>query len=81
MGLKQFLTPKLSASLRCPSCRVRIEFSGPFSWGMEFAYLLLSICIYQLVDGNYTQCLIILPFAFLFMALDFRYSRMEALGG
>jgi hypothetical protein len=59
---------------------MRIGFTGIFAWGLEITLLLLSYGIYVLVEGNWTESLAVLPFAFIFVAIEYRFARLKVLG-
>jgi hypothetical protein len=49
-------------------------------WGLELAYLIITLAIYQAVEGNWVECLVALPFAVAIMVLQYRYARLEVNG-
>ena len=80
LGLRLFLIPRSLFAYRCPACGIGMEFTGMLWWGLELAYFIITLAIYQAVEGNWVECLVTLPFAVAIMALQFRYARLEVNG-
>ena len=80
LGMGIFLIPRLSIDARCPSCEMRIGFSGVFSWGVEIVSILVSFAIYRFVEGKWTEALISLSIAVLFSVIEFFFAQLEVLG-
>ena len=49
-------------------------------WGLEIAYFIITLAIYQAIEGNWVECLVALPFGVAIMVLQFRYARLEVHG-
>jgi len=75
-----FFTPRLS-HYQCPSCGIRIGYSGVFSWGIEIVFILLCLSVYNLVEGNRTQWVVLLPFAALVTVLQYCFANIKVIGG
>jgi hypothetical protein len=80
LGLPVFLIPRSLFEYRCASCGIGMEFNGMLWWGLELAYLIITLAIYQAVEGNWVECLVALPFAVAIMVLQYRYARLEVNG-
>lgn len=80
LGLRFFLIPPSFFGYRCPTCDIAIEFTGMIWWGLELAYLIITLAIYQAVEGNWVECLITLPFAVAIFVLQYRYASLKAIG-
>lgn len=75
-----FLFPKSVLHYRCPSCDLKLTFTGPFAWGLDIAYLLLSFAIYDLIKGNHIQALVLLPVALLITMLQYYLAPIKVVG-
>lgn len=80
VGARFFLFPKSIFRYRCPSCDLKLAFTGPFAWGLDAAYLLLSFAIYGLIEGNFIQALVILPVALLITMLQYYLAPIKVVG-
>jgi hypothetical protein len=71
------MLPKFMLQHRCPSCGAQLKFTRLFSWGLAIAYLLVSYAIYRLIDGNFTEALLIMPIAATFMAVEYHVAEIK----
>ena len=74
---KRFLTPRARRYFPCERCGQKVGFDGVIAWSIEVLYLGFSAIIYSMVDGNWLQFSVVLPFAFLFGWFEYRFAEMR----
>lgn len=78
--MRVFLMPRMSIDARCPSCNLRIGFTGVFSWGVEIVIILITFSLYRYLEGKGIEALISLAVAVLFSVIEFFFAQLKVLG-
>jgi hypothetical protein len=78
MGI--FLNPRLAIDACCPSCNMRIGFTGVFSWGVEIVGTLVTLALYQFVEGRWAEALLSLTVAMIFSVIEYWFAPLKVLG-